>query len=118
VTDNVEKLEEVDARAKELLARKFSSLGHVHQLAVRALCAYQQSYYQDAFESSRMALSLSNDLGMASFQGPLDINTFSLAAIMNLLILIGHMRFLMTLLRVQQKTSNGSGIAQAFPPSL
>jgi len=73
VTDNVEKLEEVDARAKELLARKFSSLGHVHQLAVRALCAYQQSYYQDAFESSRMALSLSNDLGMASFQGPLDI---------------------------------------------
>lgn len=73
VTDNVEKLEEVDARAKELLARKFSSLGHVHQLAVRALCAYQQSYYQDAFESSRMALSLSNDLGMASFQSPLDI---------------------------------------------
>ena len=73
VTDNVEKLEEVDARAKELLARKFSSLGHVHQLAVRALCAYQQSYYQDAFESSRMALSLSNDLGMASFHGPLDI---------------------------------------------
>jgi ATP/maltotriose-dependent transcriptional regulator MalT len=73
VTDNVEKLEEVDARAKELLARKFSSLGHVHQLAVRALCAYQQSYYQDAFESSRMALSLSNDLGMASFQAPLDI---------------------------------------------
>ena len=73
VTDNVEKLEEIDARAKELLARKFSSLGHVHQLAVRALCAYQQSYYQDAFESSRMALSLSNDLGMASFQGPLDI---------------------------------------------
>ena len=73
VTDNVEKLEEVDARAKELLARKFSSLGHVHQLAVRALCAYQQSYYQDAFESSRMALSLSTDLGMASFQGPLDI---------------------------------------------
>jgi ATP/maltotriose-dependent transcriptional regulator MalT len=73
VTDNVEKLEEVDARAKELLARKFSSLGHIHQLAVRALCAYQQSYYQDAFESSRMALSLSNDLGMASFQGPLDI---------------------------------------------
>jgi ATP/maltotriose-dependent transcriptional regulator MalT len=73
VTDNVEKLEEVDARAKELLARKFSSLGHVHQLAVRALCAYQQSYYQDAFETSRMALSLSNDLGMASFQGPLDI---------------------------------------------
>ena len=73
VTDNVEKLEEVDEKAKELLARKFSSLGHVHQLAVRALCAYQQSYYQDAFESSRMALSLSNDLGMASFQAPLDI---------------------------------------------
>jgi ATP/maltotriose-dependent transcriptional regulator MalT len=73
VLDDVEKLEKIDERAKELLARKFSSLGHVHQLAVRALCAYQQSYYQDAFESSRMALSLSNDLGMASFQAPLDI---------------------------------------------
>jgi len=73
VLDDVEKLEKIDERAKELLARNFSSLGHVHQLAVRALCAYQQSYYQDAFESSRMALSLSNDLGMASFQAPLDI---------------------------------------------
>jgi LuxR family transcriptional regulator, maltose regulon positive regulatory protein len=71
--DDVDKLEEIDQRAKELLARNFSQLGHVHQLAVRALCAYQQSYYQDAFESSRMALSLSNTLGMASFQAPLDI---------------------------------------------
>ena len=73
VLDDVEKLEEIDQKAKELLARNFSQVGHVHQLAVRALCAYQQSYYQDAFESSRMALSLSNALGMASFQGPLDI---------------------------------------------
>lgn len=73
VTDNVEKLEEIDLQAKNLLARKFSSLGHVHQLAIRALCAYQQSYYQEAFESSRMALSLSESLEMASFQAPLDI---------------------------------------------
>ena len=73
VLDDVEKLEEIDRKAKELLALNFSQLGHVHQLAVRALCAYQQSYYQDAFESSRMALSLSNTLGMASFQAPLDI---------------------------------------------
>jgi ATP/maltotriose-dependent transcriptional regulator MalT len=73
VLDDVVKLEEVDQRAKDLLSRKFSSLGHVHQLAIRALCAYQESNYQDAFESSRMALSLSNDLGMASFQAPLDI---------------------------------------------
>ena len=71
--DDVDKLEEIDRKAKELLARNFSQIGHVHQLAVRALCAYQQSYYQDAFESSRMALSLSNTLGMASFQAPLDI---------------------------------------------
>jgi ATP/maltotriose-dependent transcriptional regulator MalT len=73
VLDDVEKLEEIDQKAKEILARNFSQIGHVHQLAVRALCAYQQSYYQDAFESSRMALSLSNALGMASFQAPLDI---------------------------------------------
>ena len=71
--DDVEKLEEIDQRARELLDRNFSQLGHVHQLAVRALCAYQQSNYQDAFESSRMALSLSDALGMASFQAPLDI---------------------------------------------
>jgi ATP/maltotriose-dependent transcriptional regulator MalT len=73
VLDDVEKLEDVDQRAKELLSMKFSPLGHVHQLAIRALCAYQQSNYQDAFESSRIALSLSNDLGMTSFQAPLDI---------------------------------------------
>lgn len=71
--DDVEKIEAVDKRAKELLGRKFSTLGHVHQLAVRALCAYQQGSYQDAFESSRMALSVSNSLAMASFQGPYDI---------------------------------------------
>ena len=73
VTDNVEKLEEIDMQAKNLLARKFSPLGHVHQLAIRALCAYQQSYYQEAFESSRMALSLSESLEMATFQAPIDI---------------------------------------------
>jgi ATP/maltotriose-dependent transcriptional regulator MalT len=73
VTDNVEKLEEIDMQAKNLLARKFSPLGHVHQLAIRALCAYQQSYYQEAFESSRMALSLSESLEMATFQAPVDI---------------------------------------------
>jgi ATP/maltotriose-dependent transcriptional regulator MalT len=73
VLDDVVKLEEVDQRAKDLLSRKFSSLGHVHQLAIRALCAYQEANYQDAFESSRMALSLSNDLGMASFHAPIDI---------------------------------------------
>jgi LuxR family transcriptional regulator, maltose regulon positive regulatory protein len=73
LTDDVEKLEEMDQRAKDFLGRKFSTLGHVHQLAVRALCAYQQGYYQDAFESSRTALTLSNDLGMATFQAPMDI---------------------------------------------
>jgi ATP/maltotriose-dependent transcriptional regulator MalT len=71
--DNVEKLEEIDMKAKDFLSREFSTLGHVHQLAVRALCAYQQGYYQDAFETSRMALSLSNDLEMSSFQAPIDI---------------------------------------------
>lgn len=73
VTDNVEKLEEIDLQAKNLLSKKFSPLGHVHQLAIRALCAYQQSYYQEAFESSRTALSLSENLEMASFQAPLDL---------------------------------------------
>jgi ATP/maltotriose-dependent transcriptional regulator MalT len=73
ILDDVERLEDVDKKAKELLSQKFSTLGHVHQLAIRALCAYQQGYYQDAFESSRIALSLSNSIGMASFQSPMDI---------------------------------------------
>jgi LuxR family maltose regulon positive regulatory protein len=73
VTNNIEKLEEVDLKAKDLLSRKFSPLGHVHQLAIRSLCAYEQSYYQEAFESSRMALSLSESLEMATFQAPLDV---------------------------------------------
>jgi len=66
LTDQSEKLDDLDQRAKELLEKSYSQLGHIHQLAIRALCAYQQGYYQDAFESSRIALSLSEKNGLAS----------------------------------------------------
>ncbi len=73
LTDQLEKLEELDLQAKDLLENSYSQLGHVHQLAIRALCTYQQGYYQDAFESSRMALALSEKLGLTSFHSGNDI---------------------------------------------
>ena len=66
LSDQSEKLDDLDQKAKELLEKSYSQIGHVHQLAIRALCAYQQGYYQDAFESSRIALSLSEKNGLAS----------------------------------------------------
>jgi ATP/maltotriose-dependent transcriptional regulator MalT len=66
LSDQSEKLDDLDQRAKELLEKSYSQIGHVHQLAIRALCEYQQGYYQDAFESSRIALSLSEKNGLAS----------------------------------------------------
>jgi len=67
LTDQSEKLEELDQKAKELLDKSYSQIGHVHQLAIRALCSFQQGYYKDAFESSRITLSLSEKNGLASF---------------------------------------------------
>ena len=73
LTDQLEKLEELDQQAKGLLDSSYSQTGHIHQLAIRALCTYQQGYYQDAFESSRMALSLSDKNGLRSFHSPNDV---------------------------------------------
>ncbi len=73
LTDQLEKLEEIDLQAKDLLEKAYSQLGHVHQLAIRALCTYEQGYYQDAYESSRMALALSEKLGLTSFHSGHDI---------------------------------------------
>lgn len=73
LTDQLEKLEQLDQHAKELLDSAYSQVGHIHQLSIRALCTYQQGYYQDAFESSRMALSLSEKNGLRSFHSPNDV---------------------------------------------
>jgi LuxR family transcriptional regulator, maltose regulon positive regulatory protein len=73
LTDQLENLEELDQKAKELLDSTYSQVGHIHQLAIRALCAYQQGYYHDAFESARMSLSLSEKYGLASFHSPNDV---------------------------------------------
>ena len=72
LTDQFEKLEELDSQANELLGRSYSQVGHIHQLAIRSLCAFQQGYYQDAFESSRMALFLSEKNGLTSFHSAND----------------------------------------------
>ena len=73
LTDQLDKMEALDAKANELLEKSYSQLGHIHQLAIRALCTYQQGYYQDAFESSRMALSLSEKNGLTSFHSANDV---------------------------------------------
>jgi ATP/maltotriose-dependent transcriptional regulator MalT len=72
LTDQVDKLEELDNQARELLDSAFSRIGHIHQLAISALCAYQQGYIQDAFELSKSCLSLSEDFGMKSSHSPCD----------------------------------------------
>ncbi len=73
LTDQLEKLEELDQKAKEYLDSAYSQIGHIHQLAIRAFCAYQQGYYHDAFESARMGLSLSEKNGLATFHSPNDL---------------------------------------------
>ena len=73
LTDQSDKLEGLDRSAKEFLEKSYSQVGHIHQLAIRALCTYQQGFYQDAFESSRMALSLSEKNGLTSFHSGNDI---------------------------------------------
>ena len=73
LTDQFDKMEALDTKANELLEKSYSQLGHIHQLAIRALCTYQQGYYQDAFESSRMALSLSEKNGLTSFHSANDV---------------------------------------------
>lgn len=73
LTDQLEKLEELDLQAQALLDSSYTQIGHTHQLAIRALCTYQQGYYQDAFESSRMALSLSEKNSLSSFHSPNDV---------------------------------------------
>ena len=72
LTDQVDELEELDNQARELLDKSFSRIGHIHQLAIRALSAYQMGYIQDAFESSKTCLSLSEDFGMKSSHSPND----------------------------------------------
>ena len=73
LTDQFDKMEALDAKANELLEKSYSQVGHIHQLAIRALCTYQQGYYQDAYESSRMALSLSEKNGLTSFHSANDV---------------------------------------------
>lgn len=73
LTDQYENLENLNRQANELLEKSYSQIGHIHQLSIRALCMYQQGYYQDAFESARMALSLSEKNGLTSFHASNDV---------------------------------------------
>lgn len=72
LTDQLEELEKINAQAETLLADRFSPVGHIHQLAIRALCSYLEGNYHDAYEASRMSLSLSEKMGAASIYSPDD----------------------------------------------
>ncbi len=74
IVDNLEGLEEVEARSAALLEEKFSPLGHIHQLAISAMTSYLQGFYSKAHNTSRMALSLSQKMGLTSFHSPHDVH--------------------------------------------
>ena len=77
IVDDLEKIEEIDARAKSILESRFSPLGHIHQLAITAMTSYLQGYYANAVTTCRMALSLSEKMELASFHTSLDVQYVS-----------------------------------------
>ncbi len=77
IVDDLEKLEEINARAKSTLETQFSPLGHVHQLAISAMTSYLQGYYTNAETTCRMALALSEKMELASFHTSFDVQYVS-----------------------------------------
>ncbi len=77
IVDDLERLEEVDKKAQSLLEQRFSNLGHIHQLAISAMASYLQGFYNVAQNKSRMALSLSQKIGLTSVHSPHDVHYVS-----------------------------------------
>ena len=73
LVDDLEALEEVNLKARDLLAERFSQAGHIHQLAISAMTAFLQGYYINAQGAAKMAISLSEKMGLASYHYPLDV---------------------------------------------
>jgi ATP/maltotriose-dependent transcriptional regulator MalT len=77
IVDDLEGLEEVEKRSHSLLDQRFTSIGHIHLLAINAMTAYLQGFYSNAQNISRMALSLSQKMGLTSNHSPHDVHYVS-----------------------------------------
>ena len=77
IIDNLDGLEEVEKKSQSLLEQRFSPLGHIHQLAISAMTAYLQGFYNNAQNISRMAISLSQKMGLSSIHSPHDVHYVS-----------------------------------------
>ena len=77
IVDDLEGLEEVEKKSQYLLGQRFSQLGHIHQLAISAMTAYLQGFYSNAQNISRMAMSLSQKMGLTSLHSPHDVHYVS-----------------------------------------
>jgi len=71
--DDLDALEEINFRASDLVAESFSQAGHIHQLAISAMTTFLQGYYINAQSAAKMAISLSEKMGLASYNYPLDV---------------------------------------------
>ena len=77
IVDDLEGLEDVEKKSQSLLGQRFSPLGHIHQLAISAMTAYLQGFYNNAQNISRMAMSLSQKMGLTSIHSPHDVHYVS-----------------------------------------
>ena len=77
IVDDLEGLEKVEKKSQSLLGQRFSPLGHIHQLAISAMTAYLQGFYSNAQNISRMAMSLSQKMGLTSLHSPHDVHYVS-----------------------------------------
>jgi ATP/maltotriose-dependent transcriptional regulator MalT len=77
IVDDLDGLEEVEQKSRSLLEQRFTPLGHIHQLAISAMAAYLQGFYNNAQNISRMAMSLSQKMGLTSLHSPHDVHYVS-----------------------------------------
>ena len=77
IVDDLEGLRGIDEKSQQILTKHFSPLGHIHTLAISAMTAYLQGFYNNAHSISRKAVVLSQKMGLASFHLPHDVHYVS-----------------------------------------
>ena len=77
IVDDLEGLRGIDEKSQQILTKHFSPLGHIHTLAISAMTAYLQGFYNNAHSISRKAIVLSQKMGLASFHLPHDVHYVS-----------------------------------------
>jgi LuxR family maltose regulon positive regulatory protein len=77
IVDDLEGLRGIDEKSQQILTTHFSPLGHIHTLAISAMTAYLQGFYNIAHSITRKAIVLSQKMGLASFHLPHDVHYVS-----------------------------------------